>query len=150
MLITHVVLSLAGIVSGFVVLAGFFAGKLMPGSPVIFLASMIATCITGFLLPFQQITPAVILGIITLVTVGIAILALRKGWRRTFVIAATASLYFNVFVLVVQSFEKVPPLHALAPTQKEPPFAIAQVLVLIVFVTLGVVATKRFRVVAPG
>lgn len=140
MLQVHVVLSFAGIVFGFLVLAGFFAGKLMRGSTVIFLATMIATCITGFFLPFQQITPAVILGIITLVTLAIAIVARYRGWRKTYVIAMTASLYFDCFVLVVQSFEKVPALHALAPTQKEPPFAIAQLLLLVLFITLGIFA----------
>ena len=86
-----------------------------------------------------------ILGILTLAVVGIAIIAFRKGWPRPFVITATASLYFNVFVLVVQSFEKVPSLHALAPTQKEPPFAIAQLALLILFVTITVLTTKRGR-----
>ena len=94
-------------------------------------------------------TPAIKLGIISLVVLAITIVTrypLHLAWRKTYVITACAVLYFNVFVLVVQSFEKVPQLKAIAPTQKEPPFAIAQIAVLALFVALTTLAVKRFRI----
>ena len=107
-----------------------------------------ANLLTGFLFPFMGVTPAIKLGVISLVVLGICIVTrypLHLTWRKTYVIAACAALYFNVFVLVVQSFEKVPTLRAVAPTQKEPPFTIAQIAVLIAFVGLTVLAVKKFR-----
>jgi magnesium-transporting ATPase (P-type) len=109
------------------------------------------TSLTGFLFPFTTVTPAIKLGIISLVVLAIAIVTryvLHLTWRKTYVIAACAALYFNVFVLVVQSFQKIPSLKALAPTQKEPPFAIAQITVLLLFVVLTIFAVKRFRTAA--
>jgi hypothetical protein len=100
------------------------------------------------LFPFNGITPAIKLGIISLVVLAIAILTrypLHLAWRKTYVISACAALYFNVFVLVAQSFEKVPALHAIAPTQKEPPFAITQLAVLVLFIVLTAFAVKRFK-----
>jgi len=106
--------------------------------------------VTGFGFPFTQVTPAIKLGIISLVVLAIAIVAryvhhLSGAWRSTYVISATLALYFNVFVLVVQAFEKVAALRALAPTQKEPPFIVAQLAVLAIFIALGALAVKRFR-----
>src|SRR5262249_44066177 len=100
--------------------------------------------------PFEHLLPSHILGILSLIALAIAILArysfhMSGGWRATYVITAMISLYFNVFVLVVQSFEKVPALHALAPTQKEPPFGITQLVVLILFVVLTILAVRKFR-----
>jgi hypothetical protein len=106
------------------------------------------TSLTGFLFPFTAATPAIKLGIISLVVLAIAIVTrylLHLTWRKTYVIAACIALYFNVFVLVVQSFEKVPSLKAIAPTQKELPFAIAQIAVLLLFVALTTFSVKRFR-----
>jgi len=106
------------------------------------------TSITGFLFPFMGVTPAIKLGVTSLVVLAIAIVArylLHLAWRKTYVIAACAALYFNVFVLVVQLLEKVSALRAIAPTQKEPPFAIAQIAVLVLFVVLTPVAVKKFR-----
>jgi len=103
---------------------------------------------TGFLFPFTAVTQAIKLGIISLLVLSIAIVTryvLHLSWRKTYVIATCIALYFNVFVLVVQSFEKVPSLKAVAPTQKEPPFAIAQIAVLLLFVFLTTFAVKRFR-----
>jgi len=70
---------------------------------------------------------------------------LRGAWRSVYVIMAMLALYFNCFVLVVQLFEKVPSLHALAPTQKEPPFGIAQLAVLLIFIVLTVLGVRKFR-----
>jgi hypothetical protein len=149
----HVLISLAGIGSGLLVVYGLLLGKRYDGATSIFLVTTLLTSLTGFLFPFTHLLPSHVLGIISLVVLAIAIMArygrhMAGGWRSTYVICAAAALYFNVFVLVVQIFEKVPAAHALAPTQKEPPFAIVQILVLAVFVVLTVFAAKRFRVAA--
>ena len=147
----HVAISLIGILAGLIVLVGLFKSDRMPRMTALFLVTTILTSITGFVF-FQrdQLLPSHITGIISLVFLAIAVLALyvyrlRGFWRATYVIAAVISLYLNVFVLVVQSFLKVPALHALAPTQAEPPFAIAHGCVLVLFIVLGVFAVKRFR-----
>jgi hypothetical protein len=146
----HVLISLMGIGSGFIVLFGLLTGRRMDNWTTLFLATTVATSVTGFGFPFTHLLPSHILGIISLIALAIAILArysrnLVGAWRKTYVISAVIALYLNVFVLVVQCFEKVPALHALAPTQKEPPFAIAQLLVMLLFIVLTVFAAKRFR-----
>lgn len=145
----HVLISLAGIASGLVVMYGFLTNKGLEGWTAVFLATTALTSITGFLFPFKEVTPAIKLGVISLVVLALAAVArypMRLAWRKTYVITACAALYFNVFVLIVQSFEKTPALNAIAPTQKEPPFAIAQVTFLAIFIVLTVFAVKRFRV----
>src|SRR5208282_5782447 len=124
--------------------------KRMDGWTGIFLVTTVLTSITGFGFPFDHLLPSHILGILSLVVLGLAIPAryvfhLNGAWRRVYVIGSALALYFNVFVLVVQGFEKVPALNALAPTQKEPPFMIAQFIVLLIFITLTVFATRRFH-----
>ena len=146
----HVLISLIGIASGLVVLYGLLTRKLFNGWTAVFLASTVLTSVTGFGFPFTQVTPGIKLGIISLVVLAIAIVAryvrnLASAWRRTYVISATLALYLNVFVLVVQLFEKVPALRALAPTQKELPFVVAQLAVLGAFIVLGTLAVKRSR-----
>jgi hypothetical protein len=146
----HVLISLIGIVSGFVVMYGLLAGKRLDRWTALFLTSTVATSVTGFGFPFTHLSPGHKVGIISLVVLTIAIVArhayhLAGGWRRTYVVCAAMALYLNVFVLVVQSFEKAPPLRALAPTQKEPPFLVAQLVVLALFIVLTIVAVKRFR-----
>jgi hypothetical protein len=146
----HVLISLIGIGSGLLVIYGLLLGKRYDGATAIFLVTTALTSLTGFLFPFMHLLPSHVLGIISLVALAIAIMA-RYGrhmagrWRSTYVICAVAALYFNVFVLVVQIFEKVPAAHALAPTQKEPPFAVVQLLVLALFVALGISSVKRFH-----
>ena len=130
----HVLISLAGIASGLVVMYGFLSNKRLDGWTAVFLTTTALTSLTGFLFPFMGATPAIKLGIISLVVLAITTVMrypLHLAWRKTYVIAACAALYFNIFVLVVQSFEKVPQLKAIAPTQKELPFAIAQIAVLV-------------------
>lgn len=151
----HVLISLVGIASGVVVAWGLVAGKPLPGITAIFLTTTVLTSLTGFLFPFEHLLPSHILGILSLVALAGAILGrygmhLAGAWRAIYVVCAMIGLYFNVFVLVAQSFMKVPSLHALAPTQKEPPFAIAQLAVLIIFVVLGIFAVKNFRMGSPG
>ena len=144
----HVAISFFGIASGLVVMYGFLANKRLDGWTAIFLITTALTSITGFLFPLNGVTPAVILGVISLVVLAATIVTrypLHLTWRKTYVITACVALYFNVFALVVQSFENVPALRALAPTQKEPPFAIAQIIVLAIFVVLTSLAVKRFR-----
>ena len=146
----HVVISLVAIASGFIVVFGMFGGKRMDGMTALFLATTVLTSVTGFLFPFTHLLPSHILGIMSLVLLAIAILArypqhMHGGWRKAYVICAVLSLYFNVFVLVVQGFEKVPFLHALAPTQKEAPFAIAQLALLLLFIWLTIASVRRFR-----
>lgn len=127
---------------------GLLTSRRMDGLTAFFLITTALTDITGLLFPFHGVTPAIKLSVISLIVLAIAIVArypLHLGWRKTYVITACASLYFNFFVLVAQSFEKVPALHALAPTQKEPPFAIAQVTLLVIFVVLTALAVKKFH-----
>ena len=146
----HVVISLAGILSGLVVLFGLIAGKRLDGWTALFLITTVATSVTGFMFPFHKLLPSHVVGAISLVVLAIAILArysrhLAGGWRRTYVISAVIALYLNVFVLIVQLFEKVPALNAMAPTQSELPFKITQVVVMALFVVLGIFAAKGFR-----
>jgi hypothetical protein len=148
--LAHVVISLIGIASGLVVSLGMLTGKRMDGWTALFLASTVATSGTGFGFPFDHVLPSHIVGGISLVVLAVAGYArygarLAGGWRAVYVISAIVALYLNVFVLVVQLFRRVPALTALAPTQSEPPFAIAQGAVLVLFIALGVPATKRFR-----
>ena len=147
----HVLISLVGIVSGFVVAFGLLAGKRLDGWTALFLITTVLTSVTGFLLPAHKLMPSHIVGAISLMVLAIALFAryvrhLASGWRSTYVVSSILALYFNVFVLVVQSFMKVPALKALAPTQSEPPFAIAQGLVLLLFIALGIAAVKKFRI----
>ncbi len=146
----HVVLSLIGIGSGFVVVYGLLASKRLDGWTAVFLAATVATSVTGFLFPVHQFLPSHALGILSLIALAIAILAryryrLVGAWRRTYVITAAIALYFNVFVLIVQLFEKVPSLKAIAPTQSEPPFQVAQLAALLLFTALTIRAAIKFR-----
>ena len=151
--LVHVLISIAGIITGFVVLYGMIAGQRMDNWTVLFLATTIATSATGFGFRFEKLLPSHIVGFISLIILGIAVYArygrsLVGGWRNTYVITATMALYFNVFVGVVQAFRRVPALKASAPTQTEPPFVIAQVAVLVTFIVVGFLAVARFARVA--
>ena len=150
----HVLISLVAIGSGLIVMYGMLTAKRLDGWTSLFLATTVLTSLTGFGFPFAGVTPAIKLGIISLAVLGIAYLAryvrhLAGGWRATYVVAAATALYLNVFVLVVQSFEKIPGLKAVAPTQKEAPFAIAQIGVLVLFIGLTILAVKWFRPATP-
>ena len=148
----HVVISLIGIVSGFFVLFGLFGSNRMPGMTALFLLMTILTSVTGFLFPFEKLLPSHVVGIISLVVLVIACFALyvRKlsgAWRWIYTLTAMIALYLNVFVLIIQSFLKIAPLHALAPSvpPSEPPFAIVQGIVLVLFVVAIINAVRRFR-----
>jgi hypothetical protein len=151
-LILHVVLSLVGILTGFVVIYGLITSQRFDGITLVFLATTIATSVTGFppFLRFEKLLPSHVVGIISLVVLAIAVYArypaaLAGGFSTTYVVATVIAQYLNVFVLVVQLFLKVPALKALAPTQKEAPFKIAHSVVLLAFVAAGWVATTRFE-----
>lgn len=148
--VLHVLISLVGIASGLVVMYGFLIANRMDRWTMLFLATTALTSLTGFLFPNEHITPGIVVGILSMIVLVVTATAryglrMKGAWRPIYVISAAVAVYFNTFVLVVQSFEKVPPLRALAPTQKEPPFGIAQLLVLILFVVATVYGVKRFR-----
>ena len=148
--LVHVVLSLIGIFSGLVVVFGMLKANRMDGWTAIFLVSTVLTSVTGFIFPFHKFLPSHGVGTVSLIVLAIAIYArypghLSGGWRRTYAIAAVVALYLNVFVLIAQLFMKVPALHAMAPTGSEPPFLIAQILCMILFVVLGIFAAHGFR-----
>ena len=146
----HVMLSLIGIFSGFVVVFGLLAGKRLDGWTALFLVSTVATSVTGFLLPFEHVMPSHVVGILSLVVLAVAILAryalhLAGVWRGIYVVSAVMALYLNVFVLIAQLFLKVPALKEMAPTQSEPPFLVTQVVFLAFFVVFAIAAAIRFR-----
>lgn len=146
----HVAISLIGIATGFIVLFGLLAGKLLSPWNSLFLLTTVLTSVTGFFFPNTKITPGIVIGILSMIVLAVSLFALyvrhlAGGWKRTYVITALVALYFNVFVLVAQLFEKVPSLHALAPTQSEAPFKIVQLLVLVFFAILIPAASKKFR-----
>jgi hypothetical protein len=151
----HVIISLIGIVAGIIVMFGMLGSKAMPGLTAIFLLFTILTSATGFLIPplvSDKLLPSHIIGALSLVLLAIACFALygqklSGGWRWIYVLTALISLYLNVFVLVIQSFLKIPALHALAPSvpPSEPPFAIVQGIVLVFFVIVIIGAIRRYR-----
>jgi hypothetical protein len=145
----HVVLSLIGIVFGFLALAELIANRSSSLVTAIFLGFSVATSVTGFPFP-GPLDPARVVGIISLVALAIALMArygrrLAHRWRLAYVVTAVLALYLNVFVAVVQAFQKIPALHARAPNGSEPPFVVVQSLVLVAFVVLGFAAARRFR-----
>jgi uncharacterized protein YggT (Ycf19 family) len=146
----HVLISLIGIFTGFVVLYGLLNARQSEGWTKWFLWTTVLTSVTGFFFPFKGFTPAYAVGAISMVLLAIALFALYRqhlagGWRTAYVISAVMALYLNVFVLVVQLFRRVPALKAAAPTQTETPFKVAQLAVLLFFVIVTVLATTRFR-----
>ena len=146
----HVVISLIGILTGVVVLIGLISGRRLNGWTAWFLTSTVATSVTGFFFPFHGVTPGIILGIISLLLLAVAIFAryFRRfvgPWRGIYVVTAMIALYLNVFVLIAQLFQKVPALKALAPTQTDPPFLVAQLSTLLIFILLTIAAALRFR-----
>jgi hypothetical protein len=148
----HVVISLIAIVAGLVVMGGMLGSNGMPGLTAIFLLFTILTSATGFLFPFNGVTPGDIIGALSLVLLAIACIALYAmklsgAWRWIYVLTALLSLYFNVFVLVIQSFLKIPALTALAPGNPPtgPVFAVVQGIVLLFFILVIIGAVRRFR-----
>lgn len=150
MLTVHVLLSLVGIFTGLVVAWGMLHSNRMPRWTDVFLATTVLTSVTGFLLPATKFLPSHATGILSLLILAVTLYAwygrkLEGRWRAIYVGTAIAALYLNVFVGVFQAFLKIEPLKALAPHQNEPPFLVAQAVVLVAYIVLGVVAVKRFR-----
>ena len=146
----HVAMSLIGLASGFVVVYGLLVGRSLRGSTSVFLAFTILTSATGFPLPPFGFDPARAIGVLSLVLLGLAVIAfyfahLKNAWRLIYIVTAMTALYLNTFVAVVQSFTKLPALQALAPTQSEPPFIVTQLVVLVIFVALGVLSGRNFH-----
>jgi len=146
----HVILSLIGIGSGFVVVLGLLNSKRLDGWATVFLSTTVLTSVTGFFFPVHQFLPSHGVGIVSLIVLAMAIRALYRhrlagGWARTYVIASVIALYLNVFVLIVQLFRRVPALKAIAPTQSEPPFQFAQLAALLLFIGLGIRASMKFH-----
>jgi hypothetical protein len=151
----HVVLSLVGIVAGLVVAGGLVGGRRLDGWTGLFLVTTFLTNVTGFGFPFVSFLPSHGVGILSLVVLPVVIAArywkdLTGGWRRVYVVGTVLALYLNVFVLIVQLFRRLPALIAAAPTQKEPPFLVTQLIVLVLFVWLGAAAVKGFHGEAAG
>ena len=152
--ILHVIISLAGIGSGLIAILALPANKLS-GLTGFFLSTTALTSITGFLFPFHGIDPAIILGILSMIVLLLAAIALygcklSGGWRGVYVISATIALWFNVFVLFAQLFAKVPALKAIAPTQSSPAFGATQLVVLLAFIVLAIRSLKGFRGASPA
>jgi hypothetical protein len=146
----HVFLSLVGILAGFIVIYGMIARRRFPLLTALFLVTTVLTSLTGFLFPFKGVTPGIVIGILSIIVLALAIVArysrdLAGPWRGTYIITTVVAQFFNFLVLIVQSFEKVPSLHAMAPTQTEAPFRIAQLATLLLFVILGILAYRNFR-----
>ena len=146
----HIVLSLIGIVSGLIVLVGLLCRKRPGGCTMLFLATTVLTSATGFFFHSASFGPPHVIGVISLVVLAVAIFALYAGrlaghWRWIYVVTAMVALYLNCFVGVVQAFQKLSFLNALAPTQSESPFLIAQLAMLAIFVLLGIQAVKKYH-----
>jgi hypothetical protein len=151
----HVVLSLIGIFAGLVVVGGLVAGKRLDGWTGVYLVTTVLTNVTGFGFPFVTLLPSHIVGILSLVVLAIVIVArywkhLAGAWHGAYVVGAVLALYLNVFVLLVQLFRRLPALIVAAPTQKEPPFLVTQLVVLALFIWLGRAARRGFRAESVG
>jgi hypothetical protein len=150
--VVHVIISLIGIVAGIIVMFGLLSSNRMTGWTALFLLTTVLTSASGFLFPFEKLLPSHMIGILSLLLLAVACLALygmklSGAWRWIYVVTAMTSLYLNIFVLIIQGFLKVPALHALAPSvpPSEPPFAIMQGIVLVFFVIVIIGASNRFR-----
>jgi hypothetical protein len=148
--VIHVIISLMAIAAGFVVFYELLASKRLGGWNSLFLATTLLTSVTGFMFPFSGPTPAVVTGILSMIVLAVALFAfyarhLSGAWRATYVVTALIALWFNAFVGVVQAFQKIGALRALAPTQSEPPFLVAQAGLLALFVIFGFLAVRRFH-----
>jgi hypothetical protein len=146
----HIVISLIGIAAGVIWLLGAVGGVCPDRWNTIFLAATIFTSASGYLFPFNGFTPTMVVGAVSLICLAMAVLALsvfdgEGGWRIVYLVSATTAIYLTCFVLVIQAFLKIAPLHALAPTGTEPTFALVQGAVLVSFALLGFVAIRRTR-----
>jgi hypothetical protein len=145
----HVALSIVGILAGFVVVFGLISAKQSKTWTGTFLVTTATTSVTGFLFPLHKFLPSHALGIVSILVLALTMPApyvfhLADAWRRGYVIGAIFALYLNVFVLIAQFLMKIPTTKALAPTLTEPPFLGTQIVIMLIFIVLGVLATRRF------
>lgn len=148
--LVHTALSIVAIIAGILVMKGLISSAGRQLWTLLFLWTAAATTVTGFFFPFNGVTPALILGVISIVPITLAFAGryryrLQGTWRGTYVISAVVTLYFNCFVLVVQAFRHVPSLNALAPTQTEPAFQLAQLVNLVLFVVIGKISFRKYH-----
>jgi hypothetical protein len=148
--IIHVIISLIAIAAGFIAVSGMLQNNRMARWTATFLVMTVLTSVTGFFFPFERVLPSHAVGAVSLVFLAVALYAvyvkhLAGAWRWIYVVSAIVALWFNVFVLIVQSFQKISSLKALAPTQSEPPFQIMQGAALVLFVVLAIMAVRKFR-----
>ena len=148
--LSHVLISLAGIVYGLVVAHGMISGRIEKRRNDWFLLTTLANSVSGFFFPVQQLLPSHVIGIVSVIVLAVAAAALwRQGlrgpWLNTYAIGAIVALYLNVFVLVVQLFRRVPLLNELAPSQTEPAFQLTQGVTLVAFVAIGIMAVKGVK-----
>jgi hypothetical protein len=141
--LVHVAISLIGIFAGVVAMYGFVTGLPLKSWNWVFLAFTILTSVTGFFFPWKGVTPGIVLGVLSLVILAVALVAWKKAWTKTYIITSVLAEFFNVFVLINQSFQKVPALHALAPTGKEPIVLVTAVLVLVLFAVVTFIAIRK-------
>jgi hypothetical protein len=148
--VAHVVISLVAIAAGLIVAYGMLGSRLLEGWTALFLFTTVLTSLTGFGFPFDHVLPSHVVGALSLVALLIAILGyylyrLAGAWRWIYLVAALVALWFYVFVLIVQAFQKISFLQPLAPTQSEPAFQIAQGAALVVFIVIGILAVRKFH-----
>jgi len=148
--VAHVIISLIAIAAGFIVAYGMLGSNRLEGWTALFLFTTVLTSLTGFGFPFDHVLPSHVVGVLSLVALLIAILGyylyrLAGAWRWIYVVAALVALWFNVFVLIVQAFQKISFLQPLAPTQSEPAFQIAQGAALVAFIVMGIFAVRKFH-----
>lgn len=146
----HVIISLVAIVAGLVALGAMAGNRNLRAVTALFLLSTILTSVTGFFFHSKAIGPPHVFGVISLVALAVSLVALygRKlagTWRPAYIVTAVLALYLNCVVLVVQAFQKIPALNALAPKGSEPPFLAAQGVTLIVIGGLAAMAMRRYR-----
>ena len=146
----HVFVSVIGIGAGIFLIFGLLSSRRLSILTAAFFVTTIATSLTGFLYPFKGVTPGIVLGILSLIALIVAIVALyvkslHGGWRGIYVVSVCLAFYFNFFVLIAQSFDKVPVLHSIAPTQTSPGYGFAQAAVLVVFILVTIRAYKKFH-----
>lgn len=146
----HTDVSLIALVLGLTVVVAMLNGRDVPAIAALFLLTAAITSITGFLFPVAGLLPSHIFGVVSLLALGLAVAArfgygFDGGWRLVYVLSVVLAVYLDAFIAVVQSFQKIPSVNALAPTQSEPPFAIVQGLLLLAFILAAILAGKRFR-----
>lgn len=149
LLTVHVAVSLIGIATGLVAMPALAAGRWLGGWQAAFLSTTALTSVTGFLFPFSGVTPAFLFGVISMAALAVTAATWPFRTQRVagiaYAVTSTLALYLNLFVLIVQSFQKVAALQPLAPTQSEPPFVIAQTILLVAALTVGTLAVRATR-----